>query len=89
MSVSVLTVSVIHPNGSQDEVEPSWDVVKKALNNVMLEPVWLSDGSCLLVDEEGLLKNLPYNPLASQVAGQPLVGTAALVRKRLVKKVLG
>lgn len=33
----------------------------------------------IMVDEEGLLKKLPYNAIASALAGQPLVGRALCV----------
>ena len=35
----------------------------------------------MLVDEEGLLKKLPYNQRASYVAGRPIVGDAILLER--------
>ena len=40
----------------------------------------LEDGSQLLVNEEGLLKALPYNLPASILAGQHLVGNALCLK---------
>ena len=39
--------------------------------------------ACMLVDDEGLLKELPANPLATLISGYPvLVGTALIVGTR-------
>ena len=35
----------------------------------------------LIVNEEGLLHNLPVNPSASDVAGMPIVGVAIMIHK--------
>lgn len=39
----------------------------------------VQDGQ-LLVNEEGLILRLPSNPTASQMAGQPIVGNALLLK---------
>ena len=44
-----------------------------------IECVRLTDEAAMLVDEEGLLKNLPRNELASLIAQRPIVGTALIV----------
>lgn len=44
-----------------------------------IEVVRISDDAALLVDEEGLLKVLNQNALASLVSRQQIVGTALLV----------
>ncbi len=60
------TVSIIGAGDTVDvEIEPSFDAVSAALNNAYVTPVRLSNGACMLVDEEGLLKNLPYNERAT------------------------
>lgn len=38
-----------------------------------------SGGSVLLVDEEGILKELPLNPQASELVQRPIYGDALLV----------
>lgn len=88
-NLRLMTVALIHPDGKQEEIHASWDAVKKALDDATLEPVWLNDGACLLVDEDGLAKNLEPNYLASQVCSRDIVGRACLVRRHLVNKVLG
>ena len=67
-----------------------------------MEPVWLRDGSCLLVNEDGLSMGLELNPGATLMARMSvaqghltglltgrIVGPAVVVPKKLVKKVLG
>ena len=44
-----------------------------------VELVRLGSGRGLLVNEEGLLKRLPLNAKATEIAGQPIVGDAVLV----------
>ena len=44
-----------------------------------IEVVRISDDAALIVDEEGLLKDLYQNALASLVARQQIVGTALLL----------
>jgi hypothetical protein len=44
----------------------------------LIEPVYLEDGTTMLVNEEGLLMGLPMNALASALVGFPLVGPALI-----------
>lgn len=44
-----------------------------------IEPVRLPGAMTLLVDEDGLRKELPHNHRASMIAGQPIVGDALLI----------
>lgn len=44
-----------------------------------IECVRLTDEAAMLVDEEGLLKGLPRNDLASLIARRQIVGTALIV----------
>ena len=82
-------VTLISEAGDLSSLEPSFGAVRTALNGALLEPVTLSTGDVLLVDEEGLLRRLPFNNVASLLSGRPLVGKVAYVPKKLVKKVLG
>lgn len=43
----------------------------------------------MLVNEEGLLYNLPWNEHASIIAGQHIVGPAILIQVSLEEQVLG
>ena len=40
----------------------------------LIERVWLSDDRYMWANEEGLLQKLPINPIATAIAGQPIVG---------------
>ena len=44
-----------------------------------IETIGLKDGGVMIADEEGLLKDKPYNKLASLVAGTDIRGTALIV----------
>lgn len=43
-----------------------------------VEVVSLKDGKMMLVNEEGALKKLPFNPLATLFAGQAILGNAII-----------
>jgi len=45
----------------------------------------LGEGLVLLVDEEGLMKGKTFNPYASALAGQPIVGDVAIVSRKALK----
>lgn len=63
------------PNGTPDEE-------LHALQTVIggyIETVTLAEDAVMIVDEEGLLKALNQNALASLVARQQIVGTAVIV----------
>ena len=45
----------------------------------LIERVWLSDDRYMWANEEGLLQKLPINPIATAIAGQPIVGDVLLV----------
>jgi len=55
--------------------------LKEAQNAVggLVQMLTVQDGQ-LLVNEEGLILRLPSNPTASQMAGQPIVGNALLLK---------
>ena len=76
---------VIHPAGNVHEITPT-DVTRgftlnelySAIGCDLVERVWASDDGMLIVDEEGLLKQLPYNHMASVITRDhiALVGVA-------------
>jgi hypothetical protein len=45
-----------------------------------VEMLTLANGDQMLVNEEGLIHNLPHNPIASALAGRNLVGNAVLLK---------
>lgn len=49
------------------------------------ELVTTPQGNFLVVDEDGLLKKLPVNALATDIAGQQIVGDALYCDRKLVK----
>tara|TARA_B100000214_G_C23954340_1_gene622021 strand:- start:1287 stop:1511 length:225 start_codon:yes stop_codon:yes gene_type:complete len=57
---------------------PSLEEAQKAVGG-FVEVLPVQDGQ-LLVNEEGLILSLPSNPSASQIAGQPIVGNALLLK---------
>jgi hypothetical protein len=83
------TVTLISEDSELSTIESSFGAVRTALGGALLEPVTLPTGDVLLVDEEGVLRRLPYNVTASLLSGRSLVGKVAYVPKKLVKKVLG
>lgn len=84
------TVTIIGVGDTVDfEVEPSFEAVKKALDDAFVVPIRLPSGDIMLVDEDGDPRGLSVNERASQIAGQRLVGPVALVQKHLVKRVIG
>lgn len=72
---------VIAPNAEKQITE----VFRADLKNLQelvggyIEPVRLHDNGVMLVDEDGLMKGLPLNPMASVIAGTKIVGTAVIV----------
>lgn len=50
-----------------------------------VHPILLPDPYCMIVDDEGLLKELPYNPVGgflygTQMHGSPIVGTIVIMK---------
>lgn len=55
-----------------------------------VETVSIPGGAVLLVNEDGIAKQLPFNVAASAIARRPIVGTAILLEtKAEVKRTLG
>jgi len=53
-----------------------------------IEPLFMADGDCLLVNEDGLSLGLPLNYMATRIAGCNIVGAAVFVPAALVDAVL-
>lgn len=50
--------------------------------NGYIEIVRLPDqGFYMIVNEEGLLHGLAYNPRASEIAGRPIIGSVAVIER--------
>ena len=52
-----------------DEIKNDLRALQYAVDGY-IETVGLKDGAVMIVDEEGLLKDKPYNTLASLIAGR-------------------
>lgn len=50
----------------------------------IVRPVGLPKGMLMLVDDEGILKHLPNNPVASALYGGYIAGKAIIMREGLV-----
>lgn len=65
--------TIIHENGKSVEVGPhnGKSFTLSFLQEVVggyIEPVWLKDGRVMFVNEEGRLKGLPVNEMATMIA---------------------
>ena len=60
------------------DVENDLHALQKAVGG-HIETVGLKDGSVMIVDEEGMLKQYPHNDLASYISGHHIYGTALIV----------
>lgn len=66
---------------------PHYDVIKEAVGGryERVHPMGLERPYCMMVNEEGLLRNLPVNRLGSELYGtpkhgQPIVGNAIFLK---------
>ncbi len=66
--------------GEKDWQDADISTLKKIQGYVggLMEIVYLDDGKCLIVNEEGRLKNLPFNYNASWLARKSIVGNTIL-----------
>ena len=61
------------------ETEPGLEECQAAVGG-LIEAVYLPDGRLMYVNEEGLLKGLPVNEMASDIAGRYIVGDVIIIR---------
>ncbi len=57
----------------------------EAIGCTLIELVYLNDGQLMIVDEEGLNTNQPLNPIASRIAGFPIVGNVVICDRSQLK----
>lgn len=75
---------LIKTDGTQIGIEPKngndfkWEELYEAIGGY-IEIVRLGE-DILIVDEEGLCKQLPINPIATELAGHLIVGPAVLCK---------
>lgn len=79
--MSTIRVVVIPTEGEPTvaDVENDFEAFQKVVGGYY-EAIMLSPALYLIVNEDGLMKRLPYNSVASKIAGQSLVGTVFLTR---------
>lgn len=82
--------TIIKTNGERISVQPKnrKDFKLGELRKVVdgyIEIVYLSDGKLMVVNEEGMPLQLPYNPVASLLAGQPIVGDVLVCESNQIK----
>lgn len=63
-------------------------ISRRFLDGGYVEVVTLRSRAILIVDEEGLLKDLPLNNIASLAAARPIFGNAIYVPKEDAKKAM-
>ena len=67
----------------QDFGKPLYAAVKPVLDGYMeiVRPVYLPEPFCILVNEEGILKNLPLNTVGSAWYNGPIVGNLIVMKR--------
>ena len=73
--------TVIQTNGMVQDIgrEPTLEKLQEAVGGYIESlPIPGSDMGVILVNEEGLLRGLGINEIASLIAGRPLVGNAVV-----------
>lgn len=79
------TTQVIHPSGDKFTLE---ELQGHVGGYIQMLPVPKKPGKerlIALVDEEGLLRNKSFNPVASKAVGFDLVGPAIVMPKRMMR----
>lgn len=82
--------TIYKTDGTEENIQPKngKDFKLKELQPVVegyVEIVRLRDGRIMVVNEEGMLMKLPYNRIASQIAGQPIVGNVLVCERWQIK----
>lgn len=77
-TVAIVMIPVQY-NPAVYEIEPTLEGMRAAIGGGWLECLRIGNDAELYFDEEGLLKKMPLNVLATRMAGQPIVGDAFLV----------
>jgi hypothetical protein len=73
----VTVVPVLPKTSPLDCVD--WDWAREFIGG-WVEIIPISKNSWLMADDEGTFKSLSGNPVASAIAGRPIVGNAILVK---------
>lgn len=86
-----LVITTDNKTQFKDYTTPLLDSIGKEVGGYIevVHPRYLPSGFCMVVNEEGLLQNLPFNYIASvlygtQEYGQPIVGNAVILREGIL-----
>ena len=60
-------------------IENTLDALQAAVDGYIEAVTLIPDKAVMIVNEEGLLRNLPPNPAASMISNTKIVGTAIIV----------
>lgn len=80
-----MTALKIDPDGTMMPVVITGETIEQQNNSIYehlggyFDTVRLSDDAMMLVDDEGLLKSLPMNPVAMMISGYPMLLGVALI----------
>lgn len=78
-------MKLITASGIQNNIKKfNLELLQKLVGG-FIEVVDMGSGNLLIVNEEGLLKKLPVNEIASKLAGYTIVGDALLTNKKEFK----
>lgn len=87
--------TIVHPDGTKEVVTPKDRIngftlseLRSAIGGGYIEivhPKHAPHGTIMVVDEEGLLKGLPYNPYGSYLYGGFIVGIIVIANNREVQ----
>lgn len=81
---------IIKSDGTERNVEPrnGGDFSLSEMQRIVggfIEIVTLKDGQLMVVNEEGMLLEMPYNQKASELYGQPVVGNVLVCNDDQIK----
>lgn len=79
-----LLIEVNATESKQYEGEVQLNDLQKAVGG-LIEVIHMKD-AIMIVNEEGLIKELPYNILASSIIGAPIMGDVVLLTNESVRK---
>ena len=84
MTIITTELKVIEDKNDEPTLEDA-----QAFVEGWVEPVWLSNGDLLLINEESVMRGLPVNEIASVIARQPILGNAMVIKKDALKDMKG
>ena len=81
-----MEILLITTSGETRTIDDAWTLAKlQGLVGGYIEKIDLPDRRVALIDEEGRIKGLPLNKVASGIVGQPLVGPVVIGPKSILR----